>query len=63
MKIEIGQIWLPYDNTDYTLEILDITTEEVIIKQLETGEIYPHELDGSDGFEDYLETLLYRLKT
>lgn len=63
MNLKIGQILLPYNNHDYTLEILDITTEEVTVKQLETGEIYSHELDGSDGFEDYLEENLYTLKT
>lgn len=63
MKIKTGQIWIPCDVTDYTLEILKITTRVVTLKQLETGEIYYHELDGSDGFEDYLEQNLYRLKT
>lgn len=62
MNLKTGQVWLPYDNSGYTLEILDITSEEVTVKQLETGETYSHELDGSDGFEDYLEQNLYRLK-
>lgn len=63
VKIKVGQVWLPYKNTDdYTLKILDITEDEVEIEQVETGEIYTHELDGSDGFVDFLEQNLYTLK-
>lgn len=63
VELKIGQTWLPYDNSDYTLKILNITDKEVEIEQIETGEVYTHELDGSDGFEDFLEQNLYRLKT
>lgn len=62
MNLKIGQTWIPYDSSDYTLEILNITDSEVEIKQVETGEVYTHELDGDDGFEDYLEQNSYHLK-
>jgi hypothetical protein len=60
--LEVGQIWVPQDANDYTLEIVGITNTEVTFKQLENGEIWPHEFDGPDGFVDYLENLFYTLK-
>lgn len=62
VKIKIGQVWLPDDSNDYSLKILDITEDEVEIEEIETGETYTHELDGSDGFVDFLEQNLYTLK-
>ncbi len=63
VKLKIGQTWVPYPFSDlYTLKILDITEDEVEVEQIETGEVYTHELDGSDGFVDFLEENLYTLK-
>jgi hypothetical protein len=62
IKLKVGQVWLPYSSDDYTLKILDIAEGEVEIEQIETRKIYTHELDGSDGFVDFLEENLYTLK-
>jgi hypothetical protein len=61
VAIKMGQIWRPNCSDDYSLEILSISDAEVEVRQIETGEIYMHELDGSDGFVDFLETNLYHL--
>ena len=57
-----SQQWEDKVTNDYTIEIVKINDEFVTIKFLETGKCYDHELDGSDGFVDYLETNLYTEK-
>lgn len=54
-----SQIWEDKVNGDYTIEILKIDEEYVTIKFLETGACHEHELGGSDGFVDFLETCCY----
>lgn len=60
-NLKVGQVWIPEDKNDYTLEIIGLTSDEVEVKEVETGEVYSHELDGSDGFSDYLEENGYTL--
>ncbi len=61
-SIKVGQVWLPNDKDDYTIEILSVINGEVKFKQLENGEVWEEELDGNDGFVDFLYSNLYSLK-
>lgn len=62
-ELEVGQVWVPEDDNDYTLEIVHLTDEMATVKQIETGETFEHELDGSDTFADYLMCNNYHLKS
>ena len=56
-----GQTWKSPDENDYTLEILETHHDKVIVLEVEIEETYDHELDGPDGFVDFLEQNGYRL--
>ncbi len=60
--LAVGQIWSPSSQDNYTLEIVKLSKKNAKVKQIETGEIYYHELNGSDGFVDYLIENCYSLK-
>lgn len=61
--IKPGQIWIPDDSTDFTLEIISISDSgDVEIKQIEDNEVYFHEIGGDDGFCDFLYWNNYHLK-
>lgn len=59
-ELEVGQLWVAQD--DFTLEILDITSDSVLVRQVESEETYEHELTGSHSFPDFLFWNNYDLK-
>jgi hypothetical protein len=61
-NLKVGQIWVPDDKDDFTLQILDVDEFNAEVKQLEGGDIFLHEMEGSDSFPDYLEQNNYHLK-
>jgi hypothetical protein len=61
-KLVVGQIWVPDDKKDFTLEIIDLDDKQVMIRALENNDTWFHELDGSDGFQDFLYSNNYSLK-
>jgi len=60
--LRVGQIWVPDCKNDYTLEIIGLTKYQAELREVETGETYFFELDGPDGFSDFLEQCFYTLK-
>lgn len=60
-KLAVGQVWVPDDTDDYNLEIIKLDDNEVTVKD-EMGDVWEHELDGSDGFQDFLYWNGYTLK-
>lgn len=62
ITIAVGQTW--EGETEGVLTIVDITPTEVELRfdHYEPGETQFHEIGGSNGFIDYLETCGYKLK-
>lgn len=60
--LKVGQVWVPDDKNDYTMEIVKLTDDMVTIKEIETGCEFDEDRGGSDSFSDYLENCFYHLK-
>lgn len=71
--IETGQVWIPDDSTDFTLEIISVSDSgDVEVKEVNhecncngkchCGTTYFHEIGGPDGFCDFLYWNNYHLK-
>ena len=61
-KLEVGQIWVPDDKSDFTIKIDGLTDKEVTYVQIENGESWTEEIEGCDGFQDFLYWNNYTLK-